>query len=106
MMFVLSMNKRPSEIQTASKRLPCFPAGLRFADDGFGFFNVAPVFHFGRARFFQVFVVVEVELDLFDQLLRQIGQSFVGVAVVAVVGRNADDFVVHFRRRQRISSRR
>ena len=46
--------------------------------------------------FFQVFVVVEVELDLFDQLLRQIGQSFVGVAVVAVIGWNADDFVVYF----------
>lgn len=40
--------------------------------------------------------MVEVELDLFDELLRQIGQSFVGVAVIAVVGRYADDFVVHF----------
>ena len=40
--------------------------------------------------------MVEVELDLFDQLLRQICQSFVGVAIVTVVGRNADDFVVNF----------
>ena len=43
--------------------------------------------------------MVEVEFDLFDQLLRQVGHSFVGVAVVAVVGRNADDFDRPLRRR-------
>ena len=40
--------------------------------------------------------MVEVELDLLDQLLRQISKGFVGVAVVTVVGGDADDFVVHF----------
>ena len=54
------------------------------------------MFHFGRAWFFQVFVVVEVELDLLDQLLRQVGQTVVSVAGVAVVGGNDHDFVVHF----------
>ena len=43
------------------------PAFDGFFDDFFRFFHIAPGFDFGRTRFFQVFVVVEVELDLFDQ---------------------------------------
>ena len=50
-----------------------FPAFLRFADNLLGFFDVAPVFHFGCACFFQVFVVVEVKFNLLDELRGQVG---------------------------------
>ena len=40
--------------------------------------------------------MVKVKFDLFDCPLWQIFQSFVGIAIVAIVGWHADDFVVYF----------
>ena len=37
-----------------------------------------------------------MEFDLFDELRRQVGQRFDGVAGLAVIGGNADDFVIDF----------
>ena len=51
--------------------------------------------HFGRAGLFQVFVMIEMEFDLFDQLRRQIGQCFDFIARIAVVRRHHHHFVIH-----------
>lgn len=43
-----------------------FPTGLGFADNGFGLLDIPPMADLGGAGFFQVFIAVEVEFDLFD----------------------------------------
>ena len=53
-------------------------------------------FDFGATGFFQIFVMIEVKLDLLDGLLGEIFQLLVFVAVVAIVFGDADDFVINF----------
>ena len=71
-------------------------AGDRSGDDFLCSGDVGEFFDFGGAGFFEVFVVVEVEFNLFDELFWQVFECLVFVAVVAVVFGNDDDFVVDF----------
>ena len=73
-----------------------FPASDSVLDDLFGFVDTVKTADFGGAGLFEVFVVVEMELDLFDEFLGEVVEGFVDVAVVAVVGGDGDDFVVDF----------
>ena len=71
-------------------------AGDGVGDDLFRSFDVGEFFDFGGAWLLQVFIVVKVEADLFDELFWQVFEGLVFVAVVAVVFGNDDDFVVDF----------
>ena len=71
-------------------------AGDGVSDDFFRGLDVGEFFDFCGARFLQIFVVVEVEFNLFDELFWQIFEGLVFVTVVAVVRGDDDDFVVNF----------
>jgi len=76
--------------------LLCVPASNGVFDDLLGFVEAKEAFYHRGAWFFEVFVVVEVKLDLLNQLSGQIFQSLNGVAVVAVISWHSNDFVVNF----------
>ena len=65
-------------------------------DDLFCGLDVGEFPNLGCSRFFEVFVVVEVEADLFDELFWQVFEGLIFVAVVAVVFGDDDDFIVDF----------
>lgn len=64
-------------------------------NDLFGDFSVFKGFDFGGAGFLEIFVVVKMELNLFQGLSWEILESIVSVAIIAVVGWDADDLVVY-----------
>lgn len=72
------------------------PALDSIGDNLFGRIEPLEALDHGRARFFEVFVMIEMELDLFDELSGQIFERLNSVAVIAVVGRNGDNLVVDF----------
>ena len=79
-----------------ARSLLVVPAVDRIFDDLFRFVETSEFLDFGCARLLEILVVVEVEVDLLDEALRQVFEGLVLVAVVAVVGRNGNDFVIDF----------
>lgn len=72
------------------------PAGDRVFDDLFGGVDVLKAFNGGGAGFFEVFVVVEMLFDLIEELFGEVGEGLDGIAGMAVVDGDGDDFVVNF----------